>query len=178
MEPDAVVQVLLRDRLRIAAAATAVVRDVHAADDVFQQVVLSALEHRTAFRDPDHLRAWAFRTARHRAIDLARRQRVAYLPDDVLDLLETGWADAAGAGRPDTAEALHKCLDQLAGPARDLLQLKYGDGLPAVAIAARLRRSTDAVYQNLSRVHRALRECVERRLVWANPAPAAGGFPT
>ena len=44
--------------LRIVAAATTIVRDVHTADDVFQQVVLSALEKRAQIRDLDHLLAW------------------------------------------------------------------------------------------------------------------------
>jgi RNA polymerase sigma factor (sigma-70 family) len=161
LETDTIVQVLLHERLRIAAAASAVVRDVHAADDVFQQVVLAALEHKTAFQDPEHVLAWALRAARCRAVDYARRRRLAFLPDDVLDLLETGWAHADSS---DAVEALHGCLDRLGAPARDLLQMKYDDGLTAAAIAARLRRSADAVYQNLSRIHRSLRACVERKL--------------
>ena len=42
LEPDTIVQVLLRERLRVTALAAAVIRDVHAADDIFQQVVLAA----------------------------------------------------------------------------------------------------------------------------------------
>ena len=162
--PDAVVQVLLRERLRIAAVAAAVVRDAHAADDIFQQVVLAALEHREAFREPGHVLAWAIRAARHRAIDLARRQRLRYLPDEVLDLLESEWVGPAGPASPDLAEALHDCLDRMAPPTRELLRMKYHDGLPVSAIAGRLCRTADAVYQALSRAHRALRECVERKV--------------
>ena len=63
IEPDVIVQVLLRERLRITALAAAVVRDVHAADDIFQQVVLSALEVASRFHDTDHVLAWSFRAA-------------------------------------------------------------------------------------------------------------------
>jgi RNA polymerase sigma-70 factor, ECF subfamily len=42
--------------------------------------------------------------------------------------------------------------------------MRYVDGLTAVAIAGRLKRSADAVYQTLSRTHRALRNCVEQQL--------------
>ena len=162
LEADAVVQVLLRERLRIAAVATLIVRDVHAADDIFQQVVLSALEHRPQLRDADHLLAWALRAARHRAIDLARRRSLRPLPDDVLDLLESRWGDPAGPEVSDQVEALHRCLGKLAVPSRDLLRMRYDDGLPAAVIADRLRRTVDAVYQNLSRLHRALRDCVQQ----------------
>src|SRR4051812_35545652 len=87
-EADSIVEVLLRERLRITAAAAAVARDVHSADDVFQQVVLSALQHRAEFRSTDHLLAWSLRAARHRALDMARRRQLRPLPDDVLDLLD------------------------------------------------------------------------------------------
>jgi RNA polymerase sigma-70 factor (ECF subfamily) len=162
LEADAVVQVLLRERLRIAAVATLIVRDVHAADDIFQQVVLSALENRGQLRDGDHLLAWALRAARHRAIDLARKRSLRPLPDDVLDLLESPWIGPAGREVSDQVEALHRCLGKLAEPARDLLRMKYDDGLSTMDIAARMRRTVDAVYQNLSRIHRALRECVRQ----------------
>jgi RNA polymerase sigma-70 factor (ECF subfamily) len=171
---DAVVQLLLKERLRVVAAATAIVRDVHAADDVFQQVVLAALEHRGAIKDVGHLRAWALRTARHRAIDLARRKQLRPLSTEVLDLFEAEWGDPAGVGSPEQVEALRRCVSRLGGPARDLLHMKYFEGLTAVAIAGRLRRTADAVYQSLSRLHRALRDCVERELV-RSPVPGLEG---
>lgn len=164
LESDTIVQVLLRERLRVTALAAAVVRDVHAADDIFQQVVLSALEVAPRFRDTDHLLAWSFRAARHRALDLARSRRLQSLPDEVLDLLESRWADPELAAATDRGEALHHCLGRLGAPARALLRMKYADGLSAAAIADRQHRTAAAIYQNLCRIHRALRECVEEQL--------------
>lgn len=171
VEPDTIVQVLLRERLRVTALAVAVVRDVHAADDIFQQVVLAALEARSHFRDADHVLAWAFRAARHRAVDLARSRHLRSLPDEVLDLLESKYADPVPAG--ELGEALHHCLDRLGEPARELLRMKYADGMAAAAIADRTRRTVGAVYQNLCRIHRSLRECVERELGGGAAPPEA-----
>lgn len=165
LEADQVVQVLLRHRLRVAAVAAAIVRDVHASDDIFQQVVLAALEDRSQFREPDHVLAWAVRAARHRALDLVRARRLLPLPDEVLDLLEAEWGDPAPSRWSDRVEALHRCMGRLAGPARDLIQLKYVDGLGVAAIALRLRRTPNAVYQSLSRIHRSLRDCALRELL-------------
>jgi RNA polymerase sigma-70 factor (ECF subfamily) len=164
LEPDNIVQVLLRERIRVTALAASVVRDVHAADDIFQQVVLSALESRAQFHDADHVLAWSLRAARCRAVDLARSRLLRPLPDEVLDLLEARTADPAGTEWSDRSEALHRCLSQLTSSARELLQLKYGEGLTALVIAKRLQRTADAVYQSLSRLHRCLRECVEQRM--------------
>lgn len=167
LDPNTVVQVLLRERVRISASVLAILRDVHAADDVFQQVVLQALETREHFREPDHVMAWALRAARHRAIDAVNKRGAACLDNAVLELLEDQWAAAEDVC--PRVEALHRCLDKLPPPARRLLRLRYQDGLRCNAVAERLRRSVDAVYQNLSRVHRQLRQCVERQLKSADP---------
>ena len=166
LESDTVVQVLLRERVRIAASVALVVRDCHAADDIYQQVVMLALEHRADIRDPDHLLAWALRTARHRAVDWLRGRKLRPLPNEVLDLLEADWRDVDGVGCADQTDALRRCLGKLGAQARGVLHMKYADGLTAAAMAVRLHRSTDAVYQQLSRLHRALRACVEREMAF------------
>jgi RNA polymerase sigma-70 factor, ECF subfamily len=164
MEADQLVQILLRERLRVTAVAAAIVRDVHAADDIFQQVVLSALEGRGQFREPDHVLAWAIRAARHRAIDLGRHRRMLSLPDEVLDLQEQEWTDLGPAGSLDEVEVLHRCIEKLAARARELLRMKYTEGLTGKVIAGELRQSPSAVYQSLSRIHRFLRNCVANEL--------------
>lgn len=161
---DAVVQILLRERLRLVAVAASIVRDVHAADDIFQQVVLSALQHVAEIRDSDHLLAWALRVTRQRAVDASRRKQAQTLSPDILDLLEASWGDPAGVASTDQVEALRRCVGKLGEPAKELLRLKYHDGLPTQMLSQRLRRSAEAIYQSLSRIHRLLRECVHREL--------------
>jgi RNA polymerase sigma-70 factor (ECF subfamily) len=174
LEPDTIVQVLLRERLRVTALAAAVIRDVHAADDIFQQVVLAALEAAPRVKDTDHVLAGSFRAARHRALDLARSRRLQSLPEEVLDLLESRWVDASLVSETDRGEALHRCIGRLGSPARELLQMKYVDGLSANTIADRQRKTAGAIYQNLCRIHRALRECVERDMAERGVANTRG----
>jgi RNA polymerase sigma-70 factor (ECF subfamily) len=88
----------------------------------------------------------------------------------VLDLLESRWAEPDGGGWSDRAEALDRCVGGLADHARDLLRLRYANGMTAAAIAAKLSRTAAAVYQSLSRIHRALRECVEGELAGRSAA--------
>jgi RNA polymerase sigma-70 factor (ECF subfamily) len=174
LDANGVVACLLRHRLRLVAAAVSVVRNPHDADDVFQQVVLSALRSTTPFNDPAHLLAWATRAARHRALDVARRKHLCSLSDQVLDLLEAEWGDPAGPGRSDAADALGQCMEHLAPAAQNVLRMKYFDGLSVQAIADRVRRTTDAVYQLLSRSQRGLRGCVEQRLATMNKPMTEG----
>ena len=161
LEADSVVALLLRHRLRLVASAVGIVRNPHDADDVFQQVVLSALESRSDLRDSDHLLAWAGRAVRHRAIDTARRKSLRNLSDQVLDQLAAEWGDPSGGALSDRAEAVWACLDKLTPTARTLMKLRYFDGMTVAGIAERMGRTPEAVYQLLSRTHRALRVCVE-----------------
>lgn len=169
LEAEVIVSTLLGQRLRLTSAAVSVVRNSHDADDVFQRVVLTALKTADHFTDPPHLLAWAARTTRHRALDVARQKKLCVLSDDVLDRLEAEWGDPSSPARSDVAEALSRCLSDLSPAAERVVRLRYFDGLGVQAIAARVRRTTDAVYQVLSRTHRALRACVEQQL--ARPAP-------
>jgi RNA polymerase sigma-70 factor (ECF subfamily) len=169
LDQQTVVQVLLRERIRITASVMPMLRDSHAADDVFQQVVVQALEDRERFREPEHVRAWALRVARHRAIDQLSKRGTQCLDAGVLDLLEQHWVSAPADELAARVEALQRCMGKLPGHARELLRLRYEDGLRCAAVASRLRRTVDAVYQSLSRVHRQLRQCVERELQAIEP---------
>jgi RNA polymerase sigma-70 factor, ECF subfamily len=160
---DTIVDVLLRERLRIIALAMLIARDAHAADDIFQQVVLGAIKAPEKFRETGHVLAWALRMARHRAINLAKSRSLHTLPEETLDLLEAASTDPEILNS-DRVEALRHCLDQLTPQTRRLLQLRYDNGLNCQTIANQLHRSLDAVYQNLSRVHRSLRSCIEMKL--------------
>lgn len=169
LDAAGVVQTLLRDRVRLTAVAASILRDAHDADDVFQQVVLAALRATELFREPEHLLAWALRATRHRAIDAARRRRVHILDEGALDALESHWASLSEDDAPDRVEALRRCLAGLPDAAREVLRLRYEQGLGCPDIAARLRRTVDAVYQTLSRLHKRLRECIESRLGESGP---------
>lgn len=164
LDPNSVVEVLLRERLRVVASAVGILRDVHAADDIFQQVVLQALQAREQFKERDHLIAWALRAARHRALDQLQKRGAICLDESVLDLLEGQWASVSHEDLSIRVESLHHCMEKLPPPARRLLQLRYVDGLRCNVVADRLGRTVDAIYQNLSRIHRQLRECIEQRL--------------
>ena len=174
LEKNVIVQLLLRERIRLSGSALAIVRDTHAVDDLFQQVVLKALQTGDHFTGPEHLLAWALRAVRHRAIDLLRARKVQRLDDAVLDLLEQQWARGSTPEITGRVEALQQCLEMLPEPSRSLLRLRYEEGLPCASVAERLRRSLDAVYQRLSRVHQQLRLCVEQRLFAAGQLPAVG----
>jgi RNA polymerase sigma-70 factor (ECF subfamily) len=85
------------------------------------------------------------------------------LDDDVLELLEAEWAAAPALGGA-RVDALRDCLDRAPADARRLLELRYFEGRSCDEVAAESGLGLAAVYQRLSRLHRALKLCIERRL--------------
>jgi RNA polymerase sigma-70 factor (ECF subfamily) len=148
---------------------TAIVRDPHLADDVFQDVTLLAMRRAGRIRDLEHLLLWARKAARYKALEVLRARGRGCLPldEDVLDALEAEW-DAAGPdprtdGADEQVDDLRACVQRLSPRARRILHLRYGEGLSGSQLAETLAIGVASVYVALSRIHRALRECVARR---------------
>ena len=67
------------------------------ADDCFQETCLAALRAYPRLRHADHLRAWLFRIAEHKAVDVHRARMRRELPSD--ELPERGAEDPGPAGQ-------------------------------------------------------------------------------
>jgi RNA polymerase sigma-70 factor (ECF subfamily) len=168
-----ILRILMKSRDRIAAAAWIVVRDAHAAEDIFQNVAIKALTSEVSFDSEGAVLSWAFVSARRAAIDWLRRQRneSSTTSVEIIELLEGEWV-AEAAGEDGRSEALRACLQALPSSSRELLRLRYFEGLPCVQISDRLRTKLNAVYKRLSRLHQALKECIDSRLQDARGAEA------
>jgi len=161
-----IVRTLLAARLRIAAAAWMITRDPQAAEDIFQNVSVKALNGTATFDNGAQLVSWAMVSARHEALNWVRRRknRTLVLDETVLALLEEDWVRAATAPTGRRVEALRDCLERLPERSRQLLHVRYFEGRSCGETARALHVGLEAVYQRLSRLHRALRDCIERRL--------------
>lgn len=169
MTQEEIARGLLSHRVPLTLRLVPVVHSVQAAEDIFQDVVIKALARAAEFQNLEHLLAWARVAARNQAIDHVRstqRRAVLALDDQVLEKLA---ADAEAM--PDLEErvaALAECLRQLPEKSRQVVQLRYAQGLDGATLAQQLGDRIGAIYQRLTRIHQALRRCVEVRL-------AAGG---
>ena len=160
------VRALVADRAKLLAYILSILSDEHAAEDVYQEVCTLALEKRDEIRGADHLGAWLRLTARHRslkAIDrLKRSPRV--LDDRMLDLLEPHWDALASVESSNMVDALRACLSKLTPNARQLVHLRYGQGVASSNIARQLCRPLNTVYVAMTRIHKQLGECIRKRL--------------
>lgn len=131
--------------------------DHHDAEDATERTFLAALGAIDGFRDDGaSFRSWLFRIAHNQLVNALRtRSRRRTEPLDGVPEPASGTDPAVAAGTADEARRLRRALGRLSDDRRQVVILRFVDGLSAREIGAVLGRSEGAV-----RVlqHRALRE--------------------
>lgn len=173
MDQDQIVATLFAHRGRLSAAIWLIVRDVHLAEDVFQELAIKAAGQAELFQHPSQLLSWSHVTARNSALNLlrSRRNHWAALDESIIEQIETEWAND-GTAVDQRIDALQECLAALPPQSREALTLRYAEGRSCQEVAAGLGLKLDATYQRLSRLHLALRQCVERKFLNAKQSNA------
>lgn len=132
------------------------------ADDMQQEVWLSVYRHLGHLADPGAFRTWLFRTTRHRAIDfLRKRKRDHELMDDVpvdqVAMREANWEEEGSAALVDE-ETLTAALMAMPPPQREVMLLRYRDGLSYQEIAQVIARPIGTVRTRLHHARKRLQE--------------------
>jgi RNA polymerase sigma-70 factor, ECF subfamily len=149
----------------IAGYVAAVVTDLHAADDVLQEVALTLLRKFAEYDTARPFTAWAMGVAKT-AILSERRDRaraLSRLRPATVESLEQVWQEilpTADARRG----ALTDCLRSVSGRSRELVVLRYEEAIEPQDIATRLGMTSVAVRVALTRIRAALQSCIEKRL--------------
>lgn len=166
IDQDTIVRALLTERARLFAFIWSIVRDLHIAEDVFQEVSLLALNKREEIESAEALPHWFRGVARHKALKAiaAKGRSPVTLDDQLIEMMEPHWAAAEQSSASDAAEALRRCLGGLNENNRRLVTMRYAQGMSGVEVAKRLNRTAETVYKALSRVHNTLADCVRRRM--------------
>jgi len=134
--------------------------DHHDAEDVTERTFLAALAAIDRFRDQGAgFRSWLFRIAHNQVANALRsrgRRRTSPLESVAEPMASTDTADEIG--RADEARRVRRALGKVSEDRRQVLVLRFVDGLSSQEIGAVLDRSPGAI-----RVlqHRALREMRE-----------------
>ncbi|MCB1100601.1 MAG: RNA polymerase sigma factor [Verrucomicrobiales bacterium] len=170
---DVVAAQLLGMRLELTGFVRAMVRDVHSADDIFQETCVKAVREAgtRGFSGVEHVRRWAFVTAKHAAVDLLRHRSRKHgevaLSEELLELLANEQAESpqSCASSGNALRALGRCLEGLTPRSRKVLALRYGEELSGIEVAKRLDRKVDSIYKSLARIYAQLRVCIRQRLL-------------
>ena len=145
--------------------------DAHRAEDLVQDVFAAALKNADRFDPARSFGAWLRGIARNLLLMEYRSSRKTTLSLDgaALDRLDGAAAraeaaDAAGGYDDRRQAALRDCLGQVPDKNRRVLALKYEEGRLSKDIADRLGMRATAVDMLLSRVRRALQQCMDKKL--------------
>jgi RNA polymerase sigma-70 factor, ECF subfamily len=170
LEIEQVVRLLTAEHNKLGAYVWSITGDFSLCEDVLQEVALLAMEKGRDVADEARLKVWFRRAARLKALEALRQKRRAATPfrEATLDKLESewmpydqhdDWADAA------IVEMLQACMDGLTDNQRRLLDLRYASGLHSGDIARRLNMNVKTVYQAITRAHRSLIDCIQKKRI-------------
>ncbi|MFJ1703238.1 RNA polymerase sigma factor [Kitasatospora sp. NPDC088346] len=151
---------------RITAVLARLVGDFGAAEELAQDALVAALEQWPRTGVPDNPGAWLTATARHRAIDLIRRERryagkLAQVGRDLAVEQRAGTGDPAAAPAEPIEDDLLRlvftaCHPVLSAEARTALTLRVIGGLRTEEIARAFLTSETTVAQRIVRAKRTL----------------------
>lgn len=143
------------------------IRDWAAADDLAQDVFVTAFRQLKGFRGDSGFEGWLRGIAVNHLRNFARKRRELCIGGhEELQVLIDREADLfLGAGDESGAlDALRRCLGRIDGPARELLNERYVEGRSVRELAERRGRGYSALTMQLHRLRELLADCVQRKL--------------
>lgn len=158
------VRLLVAEHDKLVAYTWQLVRDDHLVEEVLQEMALVAVEKKEQIVDAAHFLAWSRTTCRNLALSLIRKRgrRPVMLSNAVLDMLESHWQQRDASSSADLLAALRKCVARLGPRARQIVEMRYAEGLRSGEIAKRLGIKVPTMYVTLMRIHRTLSDCMEQ----------------
>ncbi len=166
MKQADIVRLILAERERVLAYIDAIVRDYSLAEDIFQETAMLLVTRRETLQNEQHVKGWLRLTARNLSYKAMRdrsRQPVA-LDQSVMEALDPHWDAVDSDGVNERLEALRQCIGRLSAYGREILRHRYGRGIVGEELAAAMGRTQVAVRRALSRVHKALAECITNQV--------------
>lgn len=164
LDETTIVRTLMAERGKLLAYIWSIVHDAHLVEDVFQEVSLLAVTKRSELRDEKALATWLRKSARLLSLTAVRGKvkRPVLLGEEVLDQLDAAWAEEDAVPVEDTLDLLRGCLAELSGRSRQFVALRYIERMSGTEVAEKLGTTVHSVYVALGRIHRMLRDCMQR----------------
>ncbi|MCC7507853.1 MAG: sigma-70 family RNA polymerase sigma factor [Planctomycetes bacterium] len=134
------------------------------ADDITQDTFIALLRKPIEYRSERETAGWLMQAARHRFIDLRRRDRKGPSFVDMAGVNEAWLAFAGEDGGDERMAALSECVAGLEPRQRDAVKLRYSEGATRTELAQRLEVDEEGAKSLLRRVLARLRKCMEMRL--------------
>jgi len=139
-------------------------RDHHAADDLAQDVFVTAFQRIRDFRAGESFEAWLRGIAHNHFRNHVRKRRESHVGGQAeLDLLMSVRPDIPPGGS-SLLEALEECLAKLNPASRELLDERYLKGHTLRALSTESGTNYSALSMRLHRIREQLAQCVHLQL--------------
>jgi RNA polymerase sigma-70 factor (ECF subfamily) len=172
--PDRIRRLFLSQQFRLMDYLGGLVRHVHDAEDLFQEVSLVILgkeDDPTVPTDPATFAAWCRGVARNHVLHYWRsrgRSRV-HLDERIAELADLAFTEAEAAEDDPVLDPAHRlalggCLEQIDGLGRDVLEARYVAGRTCEDIARDMGKAAGGIRMLLMRLRDRLRQCIETRV--------------
>ncbi len=143
-------------RACITAVFRALGASAHDAEDLAQEVFTRAYQRFAQLDDAEKAPAWLFGIARNVRREFLRRPRTSAMTSD--DHPDTEGVDPVSTHLDtERRQAVRQAVAQLQGGFRQVVELRYADGLAYQEIAERLKMSVESVGVTLFRARQKLR---------------------
>ncbi len=170
MKNEEALRKLVQHRSEVFGYIMAMVRDVHDAEDLFQEVSLAVVRQAGEAGKVEDLVGWMKSIARNLVRNFWRQQRtretLALPTEELARVID----EACEQSRPDPLVlqeehgAMLKCLGKLRGRARHIMQLRFLQGMEYEEMSRELQQKPNAIRQAVLRTRQALLKCIEATL--------------
>lgn len=157
-----ILNTLMQERNRIFTFAWSIVKNVHTAEDVYQETMIKSMNQVKGFENEAQLLGWARTVTRNRCFDIVYKEknRRNILQKSVADLLQKDLEERDMEKEEKDISVLKDCLGSLTENSREIVRLRYFKSMQAKKVAEHLDRKPDAVYKSLQRIYQKLRDCI------------------
>jgi RNA polymerase sigma-70 factor (ECF subfamily) len=166
-DADAFAALVERYHRGVRACLVARMNDPHEAEDLAQEVFVTAFRKLDDFDRARPMAPWLRSIALNLLRNHWRKFRAQAIGGnaELAELLDQRIAVECSTDRePLLHTALHDCLERMDGPARELLHRRYGEEESVRELSARLQRGYSALTMQLHRLRELLADCIERKV--------------
>jgi RNA polymerase sigma-70 factor, ECF subfamily len=164
---DQFMDLLLRHQNQVFGYIFAAVRNLHDAEELYQETSLVLWRKFSVYRPGTDFARWACKTAKHKILHFQqdRRRSPIRFSDEVLSNLAEVQASKNSEASQHHQEVLAECTNELSPADQLIVDLCYGGQDSIKEVAEKLERSPQTLYNAVSRIRRALFDCIRLRLI-------------
>lgn len=164
---DQFMDLLLRHQGQVFGYIFAAVHNLHDAQELYQETSLVLWSKFSTYRPDSDFARWACRTAKFKVLNFQRQKHRSplYFDSEILSDFAEIYVSKDREAVLQHQEVLAECVEQLSAVDQQIVDLCYGSQGSIKRAAEKLERAPKTLYNAVSRIRRALFNCVRGKLV-------------